>query len=97
MATKLLLAQPEPAITEWQVTRVVLDRDAEEVIVRVRSNTGVARDIYLRDQGCALIDELTSGDLSETSLDARLLARLVADGHFEGEVVEEPEEEEAQA
>lgn len=44
-----------------------------------------------------MIDELASGDLSETSLDARLLARLVADGHFEGEVVEEPEEEEAQA
>lgn len=96
MATKLLLAQPEPAITEWQVTRVVLDRDAEEIIVRLRANTGLARDIYLRDQGCALIDELTSGDLSATSLDARLLARLVADGHFEGEVVEEPEGEEAQ-
>lgn len=95
MTTKLVLAQPEPAITEWRVTRVVLDRDAEEVIVRVRSNTGVARDIYLRDQGCVLIDELASGDLSETSLDARLLARLVADGHFEGEIVEEPKEEEA--
>lgn len=97
MPTKLVLTQPEPAITEWAIARIVLDRDAEEIIVRVRSNTGVARDIYLRDQGCALIDELASGDLSETSLDARLLARLVADGHFEGEVVEEPEEEEAQA
>ena len=97
MTTKLVLAQPEPAITEWRVTRVVLDRDAEEVIVRVRSNTEVARDIYLRDQGCVLIDELASGDLSEISLDARLLARLVADGHFAGEVVEESEGEEAQA
>lgn len=87
MTTKLLLAQPEPAITEWRVTRVVLDRDAEEIIVRVRANTGVARDIYLRDQGCALIDELTAAGSAE-SLECMVLRRLVADGHFEGSVVD---------
>lgn len=93
MLEKIVLTEPEPAITEWRLSRLVIDRDAAEVIVRLRANTGTTRDIYYR-AASEWIDELTTADLSAESLDCRVLLRLVADGHLDGAVVSEDSEEE---
>lgn len=95
MPTKLVLTQPEPAITEWAIARIVLDWDLGEVFVQLRSNTGATRNVSF-NHASEWIDELTAAGSAE-SLECMVLRRLVADGHLDGTIVEEPEEEEAQA
>ena len=90
MAEKLDLtsAITTPTLTDYRVTSVTFDWDGAQIIIFLRGTNGEQRrEMYTGATATSLMISLNKIDCSVTSLQKRILNRLVSDGKLPGGTV----------
>ena len=94
MAELITLTTPvvPPTLTTYSVRMIALDRDAATISIRLRGTNGETKTCsYNGPAASALIVSLNKANLSVTSLERRVLDRLIADGELAGTVSGSPD------
>jgi hypothetical protein len=94
MAEQLDLTTPvsTPTLTYYKVRMLTLDRDASEILIKLRGTSGEIK--IWRYEGAAavsLMNTLNTVNLAVKSLEKRILEKLVADGVLTGTISGSPD------
>lgn len=94
MAEIVTLTTPvtTPNLTTYRVVAVAFDWDAATIGIRLRGTNGESRTCgYQGSAATTLMTALNKVDLSTTSLQKRVLQRLIADGEIAGAISGSPD------
>jgi hypothetical protein len=83
LATPIVASVPE-TITEYRVTRFILQREPfPQVVITVMANDGSRKNVvYEENAALVIMSALNKTNLSAKSLHARILERIAADGYL---------------
>lgn len=94
MAEQIDLTTPIaiPSITSYQITKLILDWEGAGIVISLKSNTGQHLECgYNGEEATALMLAMNKMNFTVTSIQKKVLQRLVTDGKLTGTISGTPD------